>query len=226
MLSVIIPTRNSAEVLPDILASITASAIDDIIVSDGGSDDATLNIAIATGARIALGRGGRGWQLARGARMALAQEAQDWLLFLHADSQLGEGWHKAVTDHMQSRPDAAGYFRFALNDSGFWPSFMERGVALRCAALGLPYGDQALLIRRDHYERCGGYPNWVLFEDVKIARAIGRKGLCALPARLTTDASKYIRDGYGRRIRANLTLLARYFLGEKPDDLANRYKVK
>ncbi len=92
--SVVIPTLNAAASLPATLAAFAPAAFDgfirELIVSDGGSTDATLAIAEEAGARVVGGKAGRGLQLARGA--AAARGA--WLLFLHADTTLGEGWFK------------------------------------------------------------------------------------------------------------------------------------
>ena len=223
MLSIIIPTLNAAPDLPPLLRALSGVG-DEFIITDGGSTDDTLAIAIAHGARLAVGGAGRGTQLSRAAGFCAAQGPDDWLLFLHADSRLPDGFGVAVTAHMDSAPDRAGYFKFALDDSGFWPRMVEAWVHERCYWLALPYGDQGLLVRRDVYRAAGGYPAWPLFEDVKIVRRLRRRRLRAIDLPITTSAEKYQRDGYKVRTFKNLGLLIRFLIKGTPDGLSEQYK--
>lgn len=217
MISVVIPTLNANKHLPNLLRQL-GGHMDDLVVSDGGSVDGSLEAALTAGARLAVGGKGRGWQLARGAKWASA----DWLLFLHADARLGENWFAAVQDHIRHHNEAAGYFRFKLDDAGWRPRLMERIVALRCHFWQLPYGDQGLLISRALYESVGGYPDWDLFEDVRIAEALRGKLRC-LDANLYTDASQYKEQGYWRRARNNFRLYRQYKKGMPSAQLAKEY---
>jgi hypothetical protein len=86
--------------------------------------------------------------------------------------------------------------------------------------LGLPYGDQGLLISRKLYDEVGGFLDVPLMEDVMIVRAIGKQRLTELNAEARTSAAKYERDGWGKRSWRNAFLLIRFLLGAKPEDLA------
>ncbi len=218
----VIPVLNAAAELPRTLASLTGVAqIGEVIVVDGGSRDASAQIARRARARVIAAPRGRGMQLAAGVKAARC----GWLLFLHADSWPLPGWDAAVRAFI-SAPSAegrAGYFTLALDDPAAAARRVERLVAWRCRALALPYGDQGLLIHRSLYQAAGGYPAIPLMEDVALARRLGRARLKPLGATIVTSPSRYRRDGYWRRPLRNLFCLSLYFLGVRPERIARIY---
>jgi glycosyltransferase involved in cell wall biosynthesis len=220
VLVVIIPTYQAESGLSRLLPQLAGERV---IVSDGGSADGTLMCAARAGACLAVGAKGRGAQLKLGAKLAaLSGDADDWFLFLHADSQLPDGWRHVVTTAM-AQPDPR-YFRFKADASGFAAKFMNGMVALRCWALGLPYGDQGLLVSRNLYEQVGGHAKMALFEDVELNGRLKKTAqLRPLPVALTTDVSKHWRDGLWRRGVRNLGLLIKYKRGMAVEDLLKAY---
>lgn len=222
-ISVIIPTLNAGDELPGCLAALgeglVAGLIRELVVSDGGSTDATRQIAEAAGAVLLTGPASRGGQLRRGAAAARGE----WLLVLHADTQLAPGWAGAVADHLERPGAPPGYFRLAFRARGAMPALVAGWANLRARLFALPYGDQGLLLRRADYDRAGGYPDQMLMEDVALVRALGRP-LAALPAEARTSAARYQRAGWLRRGARNLWTLLRYILGADPAALALRYR--
>lgn len=222
MISVVIPTLNAAATLQPALAPLVAAAVDglvrEVVLADGGSTDDTLALAEDAGARLVSTEPGRGVQLAAGCAAAKGP----WLLVLHADTELADGWAQAAADHIARRPDRAGYFRFAFDDRGARARFWEQGVALRCAALELPYGDQGLLISKKLYEHVGGFRPLPLMEDVDLARRLKGR-LVPLAAKAVTSAERYRRDGYLARSLRNGVILTRYLAGADPERLARAY---
>jgi GT2 family glycosyltransferase len=162
---------------------------------------------------------GRGSQLAAGVAVA----TRPWLLLLHADTRLGPGWQAAVAAHMAGAPDRAGYFRLRIDDDAPAARRLERAVAWRCRVLGLPYGDQGLLISRALLDAIGGIRPLPLMEDVDLVWRIGRARLVLLDAEAVTSAARYRRDGYLRRSARNLALLTLWFAGVPPRVLARLY---
>lgn len=192
MLSVVIPTLNAADCLPAALRSVAAA--DEVIVADGGSADDTLGIARRAGAHVVVASRGRGTQLASGIAVARGE----WLLLLHADTRLDDSW-QAVAAAAMVDPSRAGYFHFALDSADVRARRLERWVAWRCRTLGLPYGDQGLLIARGLLDYCGGIRPLPLMEDVDLVRRIGRSRLVAMDAVALTSARRWERDGWYRR---------------------------
>ena len=196
---------------------------DRIVVADGGSRDATLNIAVKK-AVIAAGASGRGQQLALGA--SHSAEA-NWFLFIHADNQLPKDWREDVKRFIAQHPDSVGFFGYRAKAKGFWPRFMDFWVGMRCYWWGLPYGDQGLLINKKMYEAVGGYPDLRLFEDVaiidKIKSKFGRGALKPLKGTMVIDVSKYEQDGIWKRGHKNLKLLKAYRRGADVGHLEKLY---
>jgi rSAM/selenodomain-associated transferase 2 len=223
MISVIVPTLNAASHLPATCLSIFDAAVDglvsEVIVSDGGSTDATRDIAEDAGASFIMGERGRGLQLRSGAEAA----RKPWLLFLHADTALAEGWAQEARQFMRKHERAAAAFRFKLADNGLRPRMLEAFVMLRCNVFGLPYGDQGLLISRALYDAVGGFAAFPLMEDVDFVRRLGRKRIVMLKASAVTNAERFRNDGYFRRSARNLWCLMLYFRGVPIERLVQLY---
>ena len=192
---------------------------DEILVVDGGSSDRTIAVAERVGARVIIAPRGRGIQLRAGAEAARG----DWLLFLHADTLPSRGWHEAVEAHIGARPDRAACFRFRLSARAWQARAIEKAVAARVRLLGLPYGDQGLLISRRLYRQVGGYRDLPLMEDVDLVRRVGRRRLIMLDADAFTSATRWRRDGWLRRSARNLACLGLYHLGVSPERIARLY---
>jgi rSAM/selenodomain-associated transferase 2 len=225
-LSIVIPVLDAAATLPACIAALEegrrVALVREILVVDGGSRDATVATASALGARILAAPRGRGGQLAAGAAAATAP----WLLFLHADTLLAAGWSARVAGFIAG-PDnggRAGYFRLRFDDGDEAARRLERIVALRCRWLGLPYGDQGLLLSRPFYDALGGFRPLPLMEDVDLVRRIGRRRLAAIDAPATTSAARYRRDGYGARMLRNAACLGLYYLGVPPRVILTLYR--
>ncbi len=226
-LSIIIPTLEAEATLPAALGSLVegleAGILREVIVSDGGSRDGTCEIAEAAGCEVIRGAPGRGGQLRRGAAAA----GGEWLLFLHADSRLRPGWCRAVQAHMKGHPESAGWFALRFDTPGFMPRFVAGWANLRARTLGLPWGDQGLLIPRALHDEVGGYRDIPLMEDVEMARALSRRlRLRPLGAICETSARRYRQEGWLARGARNHWLLLRHFCGADPSSLQRSYRPK
>ena len=219
-ISIVIPTLNAQADLPQCLAALTeglhAGLIRELIVTDGGSGDATRAVAEAAGAVIVTGAPSRGGQLRRGVEAARGE----WLLVIHADTVLAPGWTQAV--HAALDTGGAWAFRLRFDAKGPWPVLVAGWANLRTRAFGLPYGDQGLLLPMADYAVTGGYPDIPLMEDVALVRALGR--VRVLDAVAVTSAERYRRQGWLRRGARNLLTLARYLAGADPERLGQGYR--
>jgi len=224
-ISIVIPTLNAGAALrrslPPLAEFAVLDLIREVVIADGGSTDETAAIAEAAGARFVPAEKGRGTQLSAGGEAARG----DWLLFLHADTVLQTGWDHAVREFLADDGNIhrAGYFRLAFDDRGMAARRIQWLANLRARVLGLPYGDQGLLISKDFYRRLGGYKPLGLMEDVDLVRRIGRGRLRMLGATAVTSAERYRRDGFWKRPVRNQFCLLLWYLGFPLDRIERIY---
>jgi rSAM/selenodomain-associated transferase 2 len=213
-IAVVIPTLQEEGRIAHAIESARAAGVE-IIVADGGSRDATRERALAAGARVVSAEPGR------------APEAADAdaILFLHADTLLSPGWADAVRGALADPAVVGGAFRFRFAEPGLLLRLVEWGVRARLALAGLPYGDQALFVRRSALSAIGGVPQAELMEDLDLVRALRRRGrlaLLALPAQ--TSARRYLAGGVLRTVAKNTLALCGWALGLDRARLAAWYR--
>lgn len=219
--SVIVPAWNDTTAVVTLLGRLIPDADMELIVSLAGVTSAEVTSLTRQYPQVVWvsGEVGRGVQMNAGARCARGR----WLVFLHADVTLTDGWRDEL--HRAETADAVGgCFAFALESNTRSARVVERGVAWRVRRFDLPYGDQALFVRRDVFEQLGGYAPVPLMEDVDFVRRLARVGRLwhsALPVRIS--ARRWERDGWIRRTLENWCLLALYFAGVSPNRLARYY---
>ncbi len=193
-LSVVIPALDEGDRIEAALASAAAPGVE-VLVVDGGSRDDTVPRAERAGARVLRSERGRAAQLQAGARASHG----DVVLFLHADTRLPAGWPHAVNDALRDPAVAGGAFRFRFDRRDASLLLVEWGARLRGAIFRLPYGDQALFLRRRVLDALGGVPQVPIFEDLDLVRGIRRAGrLALLPLPATTSSRRYLDRGVGR----------------------------
>jgi rSAM/selenodomain-associated transferase 2 len=221
-LAIIIPTLNEEPALRRTLLLALAQA-DEVVVSDGGSTDATLEIARSLGARTVSGPPGRGGQLNRGAAAADA----DVLLFLHADTILPDAAGNAVREAVAGGA-VGGAFHIRFDRDGLLYRLGARVVNLRTRLAFTPLGDQAQFATREAFGELGGYREWPILEDLDFAtrlrRRWGRGRLAVIPAPVITSARRFVQRGPIRTVLTNWLIWLLFGLGVSPHRLARLYR--
>ena len=185
-LSVIIPTLNAAVDLPLCLESLfpglEAGLIREVIIADGGSSDATRAIGGSAGATIVDAEVERSKQLRAGASAARGE----WLLFLHPGTALSRDWAERASAHIGTRPGMAAVFRLKYRSDAPQARWAERRGNRRTRWMGLPYGNQGLLVFRALYDEVGEFESNGLAKVVLNERAgfINAAGDWVIPAKV------------------------------------------
>lgn len=220
-LSWIIPARQEAQRLALILADVQDGLAegDELIVVDGESQDATPLVARLHGAHVVSSPPSRGGQLRQGVARAQGQR----LVFIHADSRL-PGGTTLSRKLRQLPPGQAHCFRLQVDDPHRCFRILEWLVAMRTTVLGLPYGDQGLVLDRHLYDRCGGFLDLPLMEDVDLVLRLRHwGGVRQLPYSICTSARRWRRHGLLRTSLHNMILMVRWLLGERSETLNQDY---
>jgi rSAM/selenodomain-associated transferase 2 len=218
--SIIIPTLNEATTMLDLAASLGRLRGEfEVLVCDGGSADATVEMARQCGLRVIEAPRGRGPQMNAGGRLAEGET----LLFLHADTRLPENALEFVAGALADENVCGG--AFSLNFGG---DTLEARLLTRLYPLlrmgGMLYGDSAIFARRSVFDRLGGYREYPIFEDCDLYRRMSRLGrFVRLDARATTSSRRF--EGRFIRTFALWSLMqVLYWLGVSPNLLNRLYK--
>lgn len=217
-ISVIIPTLNEANSIGSTLDSLRAK-VDEVIVVDAGSDDATVKIARERGAKVISSGRGRGLQMHTGARAARGNV----LWFLHADTCPDINCAELIRTALQDPAIVAGNFevrwegdqRAARFLSWFYPQLRRFGVC---------YGDSAIFVRHETYKRIGGFQPFPIFEDLDLISRLRREGRVAhLAGEVTTSSRRFEGRSFARVFVRWLFLQVLYWLGVHPNTLGKFY---
>jgi len=226
LVSIIIPTFNEVANIRRQAAALAPLPEAEVIFVDGGSSDGTPQELRACCAHAPLrfihARQRRSSQMNAAARIAKGE----WLIFLHADTSLPCASFQHFLQYAKSRRELnAGAFTFRVAHERAVYRYLEFYVGLRSRLLKLPYGDQALFVRRRLFEEIGGYrEDYPLMEDVELVRRLHQhKGFEILPAPVYTSARRFESEGYLKRTCGNLYLQMLYALGVPPQKLAQHY---
>jgi glycosyltransferase involved in cell wall biosynthesis len=188
MLSVIIPTLDCERSLVPTLATLVPGAavgtVRDVIVADGGSRDATLEVADIAGCEIMTSHA----PLAVRLREATAKARASWVMFLKPGVVLDANWIDEVDRFVQQAEahgviDApAAAFRAVAAQGFARPLLAEAWSSLRLALGGRIAPEQGLIIPKVLYERLGRHRD-VQDPEADLLARLGRRRIVLLRSR-------------------------------------------
>ena len=216
-ISVVIPTLNEEAAIAQAITQIAGVLGDhEVIVVDGGSVDRTAEAAAEAGAWVVRQPGSRAVAMNAGA----ARASGPALLFLHADTTLPPGAGDAIRSAL-ARQDGGAFT--VVHDHRPLP-FRLAAAAYRPFHRGV-YGDQAIFVTREAFERVGGYRLLPIMEDYDFVQRLRRVGRFeVLPLRVTTSARRQRGQGELRTFLRVASIKLLYRLGVSPRWLAARYR--
>ena len=219
-LSIIIPVLNEAERIEAALHALAPlrKGEAEVIVVDGGSADDTLARATPLASRAVTAARGRAAQMNAGAATA----SGDMLLFLHADTRLPDDVDRHIANALNASERVWGRFDMQF-ENGALP-LIACMMNIRSRLTGIATGDQAIFVRRDAFERAGGFPPIALMEDVAISARLKRLSApVCLRARVTTSPRRWQQNGAVRTVLLMWRLRLAFFFGARPETLARAY---
>jgi rSAM/selenodomain-associated transferase 2 len=206
-ISVILPVFNEAAILSKALSDLPRSPDLEIILVDGGSADATREVAARfPQVRCLTAPRGRGVQMNAGARVAMG----DLLVFLHIDTALGPEHLAALRRAALDPRVAAGAFELRLIPPTPFLRFIAWGANWRSRLFHLPYGDQAIFMRRDLFFALGGYAQRRPEDLDLVIRLRRRTRLRLLKPSVTTSGRQWLEHGNLRTTAHHWAFLIRH----------------
>lgn len=231
-LSVVVPTLDEEEWLEHCLRTVRASfdygGVDgEIVVCDGGSTDATLEVASRVGVDATVSAPpGRARQLNRGADRARGEA----LVFLHADTLVPAEWAASIRAALE-RGASGGWCELEILPEG--PSgaaanglaAVARGINWRTRLFETATADQSLFVRRSLFETLGGFPDVPILEGAEMASMLREHGrIRLLETAVRVSGRRWERAGLVRATLSMYAVRAGYLCGVDPDQLARLWR--
>jgi rSAM/selenodomain-associated transferase 2 len=217
--SVVIPALAEEQTIAEAVGNALAAGADEVIVADGGSEDRTVELAEAAGARVVLAPRGRGTQQNAGAAAA----SGDVLCFLHADVRLTRDSIASMRAVLADRSVAGGNCSVRLGASLHGRFLGASYHVIR--QLGIYYGDSTIFCRREAFEAVAGFPPYPLMEDMKLVNRLRRVGRMAyLESRVAASPRRWEQGGIPQAWASWLVIQSLYWCGVSPWRLATLYR--
>ncbi|ACK67697.1 glycosyl transferase family 2 [Rippkaea orientalis PCC 8801] len=223
-ITIIIPVLNEENNITKILKNLQNDQDTEVIVVDGGSQDITVQLVEEMGIKIVVSpQAGRAFQMNYGALLATG----DILLFLHADTILPQEYKTIITNLLSDKKVVGGAFELKIDLPQFSLRIIETLVNWRSRFFSLPYGDQAIFVKKSIFEGMGGFSALPIMEDFEFMQRLKKYGKIAIAsAKVITSGRRWQKLGVLQTTLINQKIILGYYLGVSPDTLVRWYKGK
>jgi len=223
MISVIIPAYNEEKSLPNLVShilTVTSNREIEIIISDGGSSDRTVELVSELGVLVVKSpKKGRASQMNYGATIAKG----DVLYFLHADTKPPDTFIDDIIGSIKIGYQS-GCFQLAFDRNhpllNFYAWFTKFDIDF------FRFGDQSLFIKKALFKKLGGFDeNLIVMEDQMFVKRIKRQAdFEILKSEIVTSSRKYKEVGIIKLQLVFTVILVLFYLGVSQKSLIKLYK--
>lgn len=222
--SIIVPVLNEAEHINPLIEHVRSQRFVgsyEIIVVDADPQGSTINAIRDKSIKAIRAGRGRGRQMNAGAAAAQGEI----LIFLHADTRLPDNAFEKIRQVLENQNYVGGAFDLGIDSDRVVLKYIAVRASLRSRLNRIPYGDQAIFIRKTYFDRIGRFKEIPLMEDVDLMRRIkkDRGKIFILPDKVITSPRRWERDGAFYTTLKNQVLVALFYLGVSPVRLAKYY---
>lgn len=226
-ISIIIPVLHESIIINntlDYLYNINTKVNFEIIVVDGSEENDTLNAINHEQVIKISSPKGRGIQMNMGAKLATG----NIFLFLHADTFLPVKGLEQIYYSLKQKDIVAGAFDLGINSKKNFYRIIEKTASIRSRLTRIPYGDQAIFVKKDYFFRIKGFQEIPIMEDVDLMRRIKKRKdkIIILPSKVFSSSRRWETEGVLYGTLRNWMLMLNYLMGISPDKLAVFYKYK
>ena len=225
LISIILPVLHEAGNINTVithLRGLQQNSPMEIIVVDGDPASGTLQAIQDDGIVRVLSEPGRARQMNCGASLAKGEV----LLFLHADTLLPPQALTRIENALADTRFVAGAFDLGFDTNRSIFRLTEKYAALRTRLTMIPFGDQAIFVRKAYFAKIGGYAEIPLMEDVELMSRIRKRGdrICIIPLKVLTSPRRFEQEGILYCTVRNWALQLCYSAGVSPEKLVKWYR--
>ena len=222
--SIILPVLNESSIINQTIEHVYRLGYGfylEVIVVDGDTEGGTVYRIKDERVIKIISPKGRGRQMNKGASVATGEI----LLFLHTDTELPENAFRTISAVIDKKQYVGGAFDLGIKSGRLIFRLIEKLVYIRTRLTGIPYGDQAIFIKKDFFAGMKGYQEIPIMEDVELMRRIKKSGykICIIPQRVSTSPRRWEKEGIIYCTLRNWALISLYLSGFKPEKLAKFY---
>ena len=222
--SIIIPVLHEHDTINPLLDHLQQLDEDcEIIVVDGCSRRETIDNVRSKNIKVKTSEAGRGRQMNTGAVDAKGEI----LIFLHADTYLPASGLDCIRRALQKKQYLGGAFDLSIQSDKILLKVIAKCASIRSRLTRIPYGDQAIFLRKDYFKKIGGYRDIPLMEDVDMMRRIKKRKdkICMLSDKVMTSPRRWEKEGILTCTLRNWIVIILYVIGVSPEKLARSYRA-
>ncbi len=205
------------------LHQVFSGAEHEIIVVDGSPGRETLSSLHDPCITALCSAPGRSTQMNCGASMAQGEI----LLFVHADTWLPINAPGLIIQALEQEKIVAGAFSLSIDSCDPFLRIIAWVANLRTSWTRVPYGDQAIFIRKDIFKKIGMFPDIPLMEDLELMSRVKNRDwrIKILPEKVLTSPRRWGQEGRLVCTLRNWALRVLYHCGIPAEKLAAYYKL-